>query len=153
MSAEPAAEGRASQRDVSPEIPPEVQRRMTPRAVWRDPLDKEGPPGDAHVEQALVTPVEADRKHILDVLRRITAACRAQKIAVDAIGLPIARPVKAKEAARIMAKKYPGAPEMDPGLGDRTPVFVEWIYPKHPADAAIRYFGRRTHLHDADKFR
>lgn len=45
----------------------------------------------------------------------------------------------------IKAKVYPDAPEMDPSQGDKTPEFVDWLYDNHPADAAKRYAGRKTH--------
>lgn len=42
----------------------------------------------------------------------------------------------------IKLKTYPGAPAMDPAMGDKTPAFVRWLRENHPDDAAKRYANR-----------
>lgn len=63
-------------------------------------------------------------------------------------GLPYpSEAISAEETRRVRALNYQGAPAMDPGLGDLTPQFVEWLYLNHPYDAAVRYgAGRSTHV-------
>jgi len=54
--------------------------------------------------------------------------------------------VAGADIAAIKAKVYPDAPPRDPMLGDKDPVFVEWLRDHHPDDYAVRFAGRRTHL-------
>lgn len=51
-----------------------------------------------------------------------------------------------EDIVTIKAKVYPDAPKCDPMAGDKDPVFVEWLRDNHPADYAVRFAGRRTHL-------
>lgn len=46
----------------------------------------------------------------------------------------------------IKVKTYPGAPACNPMLGDKDPVFVEWLKEHHPDDFRARYANRKTHL-------
>lgn len=63
-------------------------------------------------------------------------------------GLPyVVDPITAEETREIRCRSYPGAPHMGPATGDLTPEFVEWLYLNHPYDAAVRYYGRSTHVH------
>ena len=63
---------------------------------------------------------------------------------------PVNRPVSAEplqgltraEIEAVRSRAYPGAPEMDGTLGDKTPDFVNWIYKNYPKDAAVRYYAR-----------
>jgi len=44
----------------------------------------------------------------------------------------------------IKMKNYEGQPDKGV-LGDKNPVFVDWLYENHPKDAALRYANRVTH--------
>jgi hypothetical protein len=46
----------------------------------------------------------------------------------------------------IKVKTYPGQPAINPMLGDKDPVFVEWLKANHPDDFRARYANRKTHL-------
>lgn len=76
-----------------------------------------------------------------------TRMSKQKVLDVGANGLPyLAVPVAASEVARIKALPYRDGPKMDPGLGDLTPAFVEWLYLNHPYEATVRYYGRQTHV-------
>lgn len=45
-------------------------------------------------------------------------------------------------------KSIPPPPEMDPGLGDKTPAYVEWMRDHHPEQFAKQYHNRKTHITD-----
>lgn len=69
---------------------------------------------------------------------------------MGANGLPYpVVPVTADMTRRIRAKNYAGAPQQNPGLGDLTPEFVEWLYLNYTFDAVVRYNARSTHVQAA----
>jgi hypothetical protein len=51
-------------------------------------------------------------------------------------GIPDARVIEIKGI------NYPGAPKMDPELGDRTLAFVNWLWANKPEEAKVRYAYR-----------
>lgn len=52
-----------------------------------------------------------------------------------------------------LKRRYPDFPgEIDPLAGDKTKAFYKWIWQFHPADAEVRYSGRKVNWDDADEF-
>lgn len=133
-------------KDIAPEIPPEVQRRMdTERKVWSEPGAPEG--GGFHDPlQALIGDFEVSEASVRKARRAIIAACKSRKIPVDDEGMPLPLTLPEGKMRALLAKQYPGAPAMSPELGDLTPAFVEWLYLHDPQTAATRYYGRGNHL-------
>lgn len=69
------------------------------------------------------------------------------EMALGTDGLPyVTGPVGSDETRRVRQLTYKDAPPVDPNFGDLTPAFAEWLFLNHPYDAAVRYFGRSTHV-------
>lgn len=85
------------------------------------------------------------KKKIVKEMRIRNVKVRILHVGEDGLPYP-ARHITAAEGAEICARQYPGAPKMDPIIGDYSPDFVEWLYLNHPYDAAVRYFARHTHV-------
>lgn len=69
------------------------------------------------------------------------------KVVIGEDGLPYPPNGTTKEQfAKARGETYPDAPKQRTDLGDLSPEFVEWLYLNHPYDAALRYYGRHTHV-------
>lgn len=133
-------------KEIVPEIPPEVQNRMSrENAVWSEPGAPEGA-GFHDPLQTLVKDFDASPEACAKARKAIAAVCRERKIALGDDNMPMPLVLREGPMRSLLAKKYNKAPAMDGDLGDLTPAFVEWLYLNHPSDAATRYYGRITHL-------
>lgn len=81
-------------------------------------------------------------------ITKVKTPVRTQiELGVGEDGLPFTTtPVSGDETRSLRSRHYPEAPKLSATHGDLTPEFVEWLYLTHPYDAAVRYFGRSTHV-------
>lgn len=147
--------------DKPPVTPPEVAARQVARTAGERPPAEPQPGTGTDSTSETVEEKRARLKAELAELddpqgqtaeQKELAALRAENARLKA-SKPGAAPVEQAKLTKTMAGNDPllqqyvaeGAPAFDPAAGDKTPVFVNWLYEKHPDHAEKRYFGRRTH--------
>lgn len=138
-----------------PEIPDELKSKLSrPKrpANYRPISGDEGDnPPEEKVENKLrdVRPFFKKLAAVMKTARwQMVGKKKVQVLDVGEDGLPfVISGISAEVTREMRAKLYLGSPKMSPTHGDITPEFVEWLYLNHPYDAAVRYFGRSTHVH------
>jgi hypothetical protein len=128
-----------AQNSDTPDTPPEVlarqstSRALTPQtAALMDPKSRPVVMGeDGKITDGYTQAVAAN-----------SAAKKARQRAEAYAGGEPVRGISEAKVAELRGKAYPGAPKLDPELGDRTPAFVNWLWATKPADAKVRYAYR-----------
>lgn len=129
-----------------PEIPDELRaslsRSKRPAGYKPTSAEDDGTPEEEKPQQVKLRDVRPFFKKLAVVMKK-----KHKGLALGADGLPFTTTaITADQTREIRSKNYAGSPPMSPITGDLTPVFVEWLYLTHPFDAAVRYFGRSTHV-------